>query len=139
MLAPRRDKGARWMTPRDGPKNRRRVLQTFSNFDNVGPFQIFRGDPNRVIVLQVWRSAANAAEISAVPPKPREARCTGEEVGGLGLKGRSTAQILSPQPDGFSAVRSIGSSAEINGADPFAPEAARRLAQGCAADANRGG
>ena len=90
-----------------------------------------------MIVLQIWRSAANAAEILAVPPKPREAGCAGEEVGGLGLKGRSTTQILSPQPDGFSAVRSIGSSAEINGTDPFAPEAARRFAQGCAADANR--
>ena len=75
----------------------------------------------------------------AVPPKPREARCAGEEVGGLGLKARSMAQILSPQPDGFSAVRSIGPSAKIDGADPFAPEGARRLAQGCATDANRGG
>ena len=78
-------------------------------------------------------------KFSAVPPKPREARCVREEVGGLGLKGRSTAQILSPQPDGFSGVWSIGSSAKINGAYPFAPEAARKLAQACAADANCGG
>ena len=63
----------------------------------------------------------------------------GEEVGGLGLKGRSTAQMLSPQPDGFPAVRSICASTKINDADLFTPEVARGLAQGRAADANRGG
>ena len=90
-------------------------------------------------MLHIWRSAANAAEIFSGSAKAAGGQVRGGEVGGLGLKGRSTAQILSPQPDGFPAVRSTCASAKINGTDLFAPEVARRLAQGRAADANRGG
>ena len=92
-----------------------------------------------MIMLQIWRSATNAAEIFSGSAKAAGGQVRGVEVGGLGLKGRSTAQILSPQPDGFPAVRSICASAKINGADLFALEVARRLAQGRAADANHGG
>ena len=92
-----------------------------------------------VIILYVWWLAAKSAEVLNGSAKAAGCQVRRGEGEDLGLKGRSTAQIASPRPDGFPAVRSTCVGSEIDDADLFAPEATRGLASGRAAEANHGG
>ena len=92
-----------------------------------------------VIILYVWRSAAKSVEVLSGSAKAVGCQVHGGKKLHFCLFGGSTAQISSPRPDGFPAVRSAYTRSEIDGADMFAPEAARGLASGRAAEANRGG
>ena len=92
-----------------------------------------------VIILYVWQTAAKSTEVLSGSAKAAGCQVRGGKKLHFCLFGGSTAQISSPRPDGFPAVRSACAGSEIDGADLFTPKATWGLASGHAAEANRSG